>query len=221
MAHRTSASGLHTARMVLMHNNLTVKLEQPYKGLTNSDAHLSIIIDNATQAHVVADLRPEFYVWQDRLWNNLATADQLAEFLKRLIEAVEAIPHDPPTQETPTFGGRFPVHQWSSIRMRPLPISKAGLEASRWIFNFYDVVAKDHPEIADDMLRVMIAKLCDVSLGLRKISQYLKFLKEVYGRLLNRDIYKDEVLDIFEAVGVVIEKLPNFHDRREEGKLLV
>jgi hypothetical protein len=224
MAHRSSAPALHAARIILKSYDLAViPPEQLPSGrvpnLRADFAHLSVIIDLATNIHLVAALRPKLYHWQEILREGIPSmrlAAQLAGFLDELEEAYAAMPKytggskTTVTLETPSqFGGKPQV----------IVLTKPAMEVSRFIFHYYSVTPKKglpDPELD----RIRIAKLADVSLNINRTVQVPDIARNCKTRLLEGSATKEEVQQSFRALGILLEHLPNYEEREEVSKLL-
>jgi hypothetical protein len=226
MAHRTSAAALRTARMILQQYELTVRPPETLVSgrldkLTNSEAHVAIVIDYATNIFQLVSLRPEIIYWQTRLRLGSATAPQVAGLLKKLLDAFDALPKDGISDEpvTSTFA---PPPQYEKLKQIVVRISKPSKEVSRFIFHYYIPKPKSESFACDEMIhRLKIAHLAEASLGLRRAYAFFPKIKEELKRLVDGHATEVEVKACMRDVGIVLEYIPTYEDRREEGKILI
>lgn len=221
MAHRTSASALHTARVILKNYDLTVRPPETLvsgriDNLKADEAHLAIIIDYATNAFEVALLRPEVRYWQRRLMSGSATAPQIAGFMAKLLKAFALIPRNDASAPASTFAlpKEFTVKQ-----PKPVVLSKAACETSRFVFHYYEVHPHGH-KADEDFDRHQIARLAEVSLGLDRAQNAVPLLAETLGSLEQGKATETDIRICLRKAGVLMQYLPTFEEREEEVKLL-
>lgn len=224
MAHLTSAAALRTARLILREYDLTVRPPESLvsgriDNLTNSEAHVAVIVDYATNIFQITSLRPEVCFWQARLKFGTATAPQVAGFFKKLSDAFEALPKDVSEESiTTTFA---PPPQYDTLKPVVMKISKPAKEVSRFIFHYYSPVPKSESIANEDAIhRLKIAYLAEAALGLRRTYEFIPKLREELKRLVGGQATELEVKKCMRDVGVILEYIPTYADRREEGKIL-
>lgn len=219
MAHRTSAASLHAARVVLKEYELTPRPEEELTGgkipgLKATEAHLAVIIDYATNIFELVKHRPEMDHWIKLMKAGMATAPQIAGYLKRLAEGFEAIPKFPKVAqpmitalETPKEFGAHPVAK---------PLSKAALEASRFIFYYYSPRSKRG--VADLQVdRMRVAILVETSMNLSRVLAAEPLVRLRLEELKKGQLTPTDVRKTLRTLGVLLEYLPNYiGDRREE-----
>lgn len=230
MAHRSSASALHTARMVLKFYALTVRTEEqmrsgvrPITGLLASEAHLSIIIDKATNAFEIAKLRPQVAYWMRRLRYEPPTSElarQMGFFIRTLVVALELIPQDKLEHPAVSTATGLPVPEvspWSVISL-----SRFAILATRAIWQYYTVMPLNpNPADSDYITQLELTRLIDVSLGLRKAVKAIPILRSNMAMLADGSATPGNIKACMRATGVLLEYLPNYEEREEEVKLLV
>ncbi len=220
MAHRTSAAALHAARVIL--RNFNIEVIPPEKlasgripNLQNNEACLAVIIDLTTNVFEISALRPELRYWQKHLFAGTASADQIANFFRRCLDAFEKIPRSleerSVTLETPIeFGGR-PEKQ---------KLSRAALEAARGVFHYYSFKPKTGT-IDAQLDRIEVTKMLEVSLAISRVEPALDLLKTWNDRLRSGSATATGIKSCFRKLGIFLEYLPNYAEREEESKLLV
>jgi hypothetical protein len=228
MAHRTSPAALHAARVILRQYDITVRpADQLVSGaihnLRADEAHLSILIDMTSNAFRVGAMRPELGYWQSRLYDRTATAPQIGNFIRKLIEALESVPQAANAEDVAgldRFLSQLPV----GVVGRPSQcmISRASTEAARYCLHYYDFRAKKPAAFTDGAHeRMEIAKLIEISLGLRHALKALPLLRLVEPQFRDGKLTEAEIARCFREVGVHLEMMPNYEDRREQSKLLL
>lgn len=225
MAHLTSAAALRTARVILKDYTLNVRPPESLVSgridkITNSEAHVAVIVDYATNIYQLASLRPEICFWQNRLRFGVCSASQIAGFLKKLSDAFEALPknaiHDEPVKTTFALPSQFETSK--PIVMK---ISKPAKEVSRFIFHYYEPHPKTESLICDEMIhRLKIAYLAEASLGLRRTYAFFPTLQDELKRLIAGQVTEIEIKKCMRDVGIVLQYIPTYEDSREEGKIL-
>ena len=222
MAHRTSASALNAARSVLSVYNLTVRTPEDLPSgrvanLKADEACLAVIIDYATNIFQLSSLRPELRYWQERMGVDTASAPQIALFLKKVLEAYGTIPQYKPEENQLTTVVESPVE----FRAKPSvqTISKASLEASRFVFYYYSVEPKRGS--ADKHIdRVRVARLVEGSLNMHRIVLALPLVRDCQDDLRRGSVTPKDVKKVLRTLGILLEYLPNYEEREEELKLL-
>jgi len=222
MAHRISAPALHAAvtlkKSYCFEVLPTDRLPSGHlQGLTAQERCLAILIDYATNVFELCLLRPELRYWQDRLFAGTATASQIGAFCKKVLHAYELIPQHSLSstkittlfETPPQFGGRPTV----------FPLSKASLEAARFLFYYYEVRPRKG-RAEGDRDRIMVAKLVEASLELVKVMEGHQRVKTAWDKLKAGQLDVDGVKQCFRELGVALEYLPNYKDREEEVKIL-
>lgn len=225
MAHRTSASALHAARTVLQNYDLTVRPREEVPvgyiaKLRNDEAALAVIIDYVTRVFEVAVMRTKLNYWQQRLKTsqpdaNLAT--QIVHFLHELLEAFSKVPKYSPAENSFLMTMQSPAE----FKSQPvsMPISKAAIEASRAVYQFYRVSPKRG--VTDRTLnQAHIASLIEGSLGLSRAVQSVPVLQHCLDEMRKGDATVSDVKKALRIAGVLMEYLPNYEEREEELKLL-
>lgn len=222
MAHRSCAAALHATRMVMKFNQFTIRppetlVSGAVHNLTASEAHISIIIDKATQAYEIAKLRPELRHWQLRMTQGNATAPQIAQFLKRCVEVMDLVPPELPSVEQKIVSADAPSWgAWSKM-----PLSAASLEAARRLFHYYFVTLLSGDILPENLHRVAVAKIIDVSLGLAKAMKAAPRVRACLDSLRKGNITPEDVQRYLRTIGILLECLPNYEEREDEVKLLV
>lgn len=220
--HRSSAASLRAARIVLEKYNITVRppeslVSGAIPNLTNSEACVSVIIDYATNVFHLSLIRPELRYWQERLFNSTASASQIAGFLQKVIETFNLIPkrkqEESPMVATLTLPPEF--------RSRPVTqeVSKASIEASRFIFHYYAVTPKDG-EVDDSMDRKNVAVLVESSIGISKAMDALPLVAETQSELRGGNATEGSIKKCLRQLGVALAYIPTYEERDEEVKLL-
>jgi hypothetical protein len=233
MPHRSSSAALHAARVLLQHWIITPKPPGDLKSgsihnLKANEAHLSIVIDLASNAYHVALVRPELSYWQKRMTQRTATAPGIGNFVHKLIAALEMIPHAKYEEELEQFAPDVftrAVGQAADVRvqnLQKLAMTRAATEATRYALHYYTFERKVTPVYSDEMLdRIDIGKSIDVSLGLRHALKALPMLRRVEPLLKEGQMKETEIRACLRHVGVYLGQMPHFADREDEVKLLV
>ena len=226
MAHRTSSAALHAARVVLQHYELTVRPPEqiqwnPIRNLQATDVHVAIVIDLVTNAYVVALLRPELRYWQRRLTQGPVDADtpgQVCKFIYKTIEALDSVPKELPSTEKVTRTQAGTDTGWNPM----IELSRASLDATRSLFYYYEVKPLEQSSISSEMEdRLNVAKILEVSLGLRKAVRALPLLHACWNDLRKDGATQAEVRACLRRVGILLGSLPCYQEQDEETKLLV
>lgn len=229
MAHRSSSASLHAARVVLKNFTLTPRPPETLpsgavRNLTNSEAHVSILIDKVSGAHEIAKLRPELRDMQERLAYGTATAPQVQYFVRRVLTAFENVPKDPPVEERKKANAFLPRELPVAIqnKWREAYVSQAALLSMRTIWFYFDVdPVKERSTRDEARLRLEMARYIDVSLALNEALKALPLLRKCEQGLAKGNLTENEVRQIFLDVGICLERLPTYSEREEETKLLV
>lgn len=225
MAHYVSASALHTARVILASYELTPRppetlVSGSIPGLTSSEAHVSVVIDFACNVFHLANLRPEMHYWHHRLHDGTATASQIAGFLKKCLAALEAIPKDNQQIMADFEVPRGFAQDGFAKQVTRRPLSKPAREVARFVFHYYFVKPKAGSS-NEDVDRINIARLAEGSLGLVKALQIVPMVETGLKRLMEGHATETETRKCLREIGVLLEQLPQYQERLEEGKVLV
>lgn len=226
MAHLTSAPALRTARVIL--NNYDLEVRPPetlvsgkIQNLTNSEGHVAVVVDYASNIYQITSLRPEVCFWQNRLMFGTATAPQIANFFKRLLDGFEALPKDT-LEEVPTISTFAVPPQHENVKPVTVKLSKPAKEVSRFIFHYYVPTLKGESVVYDDVThRIKIAFLAEATLGLRRTYEFFPRLKAQLKMLIEGKVTEKDIKICLRAVGIVLEYIPTYEERQEEGKILV
>jgi len=233
MAHRSSPSGLHAAREVLRLYNVTVKRMEDVPGMPPgvlaNEVHLSILIDKATNAHLVCAIRPEIRYWQNRLTARTATSRDIDFFLKRVIETLEMVPEYQKNEEPLGYMAVRPVADeytaGEEIRQQPWRwaiVSKGAYDAMRCLRYWYILVPKNAPLFdGAEQEQVLLAKLIDNSVRISKPVSNLQAIRECRALLLKGDITELDLRKAIRTLGCMFDQVPHYDDLREESMLLV
>lgn len=224
MSHLTSPAALRTARVILKYYDLAVRPPESLVSgridkLTNSEAHVSIVIDHATNIYQLTSLRPEICFWQSRLRFGNATGPQIAGFFKRLLDAFDNLPKENSTEEPTSTTFAAPTEHENSKPV-VVRISKPSKEVSRFIFHYYIPTPKDDSKEDEHTHRLKIVYLAEASLGLRRTYDFFPKLQIELKRLVDGKATEIEIKKCMRAVGIVLEYIPTYADRREEGVIL-
>ncbi len=226
MAHLISAAALRTARVILQYYDLVVRPPESLSSgriekLTNTEAHVAIIIDHATNIYQLASLRPEVCFWQTRLRFGTATAPQLAGFLKKILDAFDTLPKDTIKDESVATTFAQPP-QFQTSKPIVMKISKPAKEVSRFIYHYYDPKPKLNSIGEDEEIhRLKIAYIAEACLALRRVYEFFPKLQTELKKLVDGHVTEVEVKKCMRDVGVVLQYMPSYEDRREEGKILI
>ena len=229
MARLVSAASLFTARELRSVFDFTVR---PVEDLparqaavpAADDRCVAILIDEATQVADVSRLRPELRYWQGRLFDGTAerSAPQLGMFIQKALDSFSRIPQFRAEEHRITTTLASPPE----FEMRPkvMELSKAALEASRFLFHYYRIAPKKVRVIEtpdDDYLnRVSVARIVEVSLGLFRAQKAVPLLAETKALFGRGALTLEDIKRRFRALGILLESLPNYENREEEVKLL-
>lgn len=217
MAHRVSAAALVAAREVLKEYQLEVRPETCALGMTNSEAHVAIVIDLATNIFRLAELRLEHYYWQQRLNARTAEAGALAGYLQRVLGVFASLPQYGADEQPPRVTWQLPP----GLLLPPptTPLTKAAQEAARYLRYYYQATPLDgHYWMPLDGIR--LAMRVDAGLGLASALEAVPLVKRYLDLLLQNQATRKEIRFCFRNLGVLLESLPNYADRREETMLL-
>jgi hypothetical protein len=227
MARRTSAAALHAARVILHRYDIALHpTNAPIAGMLANEKHLAVLIDYTTQAYEVALVRPELRYWHIRMRDGTATAPQLAQYMRRMVEALDKIPGDVAPGlmvQGDTPAGSDTV-KWLSARPRrpQLILHEYAIKTARAINWYYVVTPKVAPLIADEELEFLhLAKLVEISVGLSQALKARPLLRDAEIRMRQGQMTEDECSDCLRGVGVYFEQMPHFEDMRDETLLLV
>ena len=225
MAHSVSAASLHAARTVLKNYDFVVRPPEllpsgRLDGLEPSEKCIAILIDYATNIFKIAELRPELRYWQRRIFAGTATAPQLAMFLNKILEAFSYIPKDDESKFTVTLEAP-PSPVPFKDRQVTHTLSKASREASRFLFYYYTLTAKQKEFQQDETIhRNNVAKLVDVCLETQRMFAALPVIQECQAKLKLGQATLTDIKGYLRKVGIFLEYLPTFENREEERALL-
>jgi hypothetical protein len=218
MAHRVSAPALTAAREVLKEYALEVCPETAAAGMTASEAHVAIVIDLATNVFKIAELRQEHYYWQQRLNAKTAEAAPLATYLKKVMETFATVPQYKHDEQPVRVTWQLPPGVVGMMPPSSL-LTKASREAARYLQHYYRVMPLDgHLLMPIDTIR--IAMRVEAGLGLAEAFEAVPLVQLCLDRLKNNQATRKEIRYCFRNLGVLLESLPNYADRREETMLL-
>lgn len=222
MSKRTSAAAVHAAKILMEHFNFSARPPEEVKsgrvdGILADIRCIAIVVDYATSAFEVANLRPELRYWQERLTERTATPSQLAAFLQKSIEAFDRLPKNGPCEPEVTVTLSTP----REFRSAPttVELSKAAREASRYLFNYYAIVPKRR-EPDEKLDRVRLATLAESALGIARASRAYPLMVDTKNAMRLGKLTEKEIRSKFRTLGILLEYLPNYENREEEVKLL-
>jgi hypothetical protein len=223
MAHRSSAAALHAARVLLRDYDLSVRPPESLPSgripqLKATEAHISVVIDLATNAFRVAELRPELSYWHERIALGTAEAPQIAGFIQRMLDAFGGVPQDLPSDKKFTAVATAPP-EFQFNRPQVVMLSKAAREAARCLFHYYEMRPKKH-QANQEIDRPMVAKLMESSLGLTRAGESIPLLRRCHAALKAGKATVEDVGRCFRQVGVFLEYMSRYEEREEETKLL-
>lgn len=224
MAHRVSAAALTAARSVLASYRLTVKPPQDLPSgyipkLEATDRHLAVIIDYGSNIFEIANLRPELHHWQMRLTNAAASNDlasQVRSYLQRVLDAFAKLP-----KETEPVEVQYNMPHIFGGKQLTLLLSRPAREASRFVYYYYHVTPVKLPLVGEEFHRIEMAKIIDSALGLTRAYPVVPLVEHWHEQLEKGTATKQQIQNCLRSVGILMEYLPNYEDRQEEGKLLV
>jgi hypothetical protein len=217
--HRVSAAALNAAREVLKHYQLVPRPEDiPGKvnGLLANAAHIAIIIDHATAVYKIALLRPEVFYWQTALRSRQVEPVQIEIFLKKVIDTFAETPQYGPQEQIPIVPWEYPV-QWPNPPLQ-LPLTKASLEASRFLWHYYELKPIDHELLAEE--RLLLAKVVESGLGMDRVVPAAPLAQYYYEQVKAGRASPKEIRTCLRSLGVLLAHLPTYADLREETMLL-
>jgi hypothetical protein len=229
MARLVSAAALFAARELRAAFDFTIRLAADLPGgqaavPAADDRCVAILIDEATQVADILRLRPELRYWQGRLFDGTAekSAPQLGAFIQKAIDAFSRVPRFKPEERRSTITMESP--QEFEMKPQVLEISKASMEASRFLFHYYHIRPKRTRVVTtadDDFLdRVAVSKIVEVSLGLFRAQKAVPLLIETKVLFSQGKLTLENLKRRFRALGILLEALPNYEHRDEEVKLL-
>lgn len=232
MPHRSSAAALHAARVVLRHFDITVKPREVMGAQFNAalqadERFLSILIDLASNAFRVALMREQVRWWQEKLTEGTDKSVQITLFLERLIEAMRTVPQAVNQQaiekfqaERPAAGGFSDMGNIKPQAWKMFELSRASIEATKYVMMFYDVVNKKRPPNLEHD-RLEIAKCIEVSLGLVHAMKALPIAAWAAPELRAGRLEYMTVRKVMRDIGVHLDQMPHYADLREDTKLLL
>ena len=220
MARRVSAPALRTAIMLTQEYKFEVRPETGANGMTGSVGHVAIVIDYATGVYKVVEMRPELHYWQHQLTARRAEAPQLAGYLKRLLEAFAQVPQYGP-KERPSV---IPINLLPEFRnigvVDELPATKNVEEMLRYLRHYYvitPVAERPYDPVAD---RVRIMQIAIPHLGLDHAMRAVPLAEFYLERMKQGQVTQREVRECFRRLGIMMEHMPNYWDRKEEMMLV-
>jgi hypothetical protein len=229
-SYRVSAPALRAARLVLENYDLTVKprdrVSVGYRPeLTNHEKHISIVIDYVSNVKDVCEQRTEMAYWHERLRFGTATAPQLAQYLRRLLEAFDHLPKPGRDEiavvmrnETslPNFvQGQSPIPV--SFQSGKYTLTKPAIKSAQALFQFYDIKATKHHLATVER----VAQVIEGGLGLLGACKAQPLAEKCLKGLQARSITLDEVKVFFKDIGLWLNRMPTFEESLEESKILV
>lgn len=165
----------------------------------------------------LAKLRPELRHWQLRMTQGNATAPQISQFLKKCLDTMALVPLEAPAIERKIVSADAPTWgAWSRM-----PLTAASLEAARRLFHYYFVTIISGDVLPENLHRVAVAKIIDVSLGLAKAMKAAPRVQTCLDSLKRGNITPEDVQKYLRTIGILLECLPNYEEREDEVKLLV
>jgi hypothetical protein len=218
MAHRSSAAGIHTARILLKHFKFTPKLGQPVSGLLGTDAHLSVVIDNATNAHILAEQVPRVNHMIRRIRTSPVTAGEVTTFFKDLIEKFEAVPQHTKEEESFIISTMLPDKAYFGT-VRKI-VSKAAIETARWLYYYYDIVPLNGT-VNKEVDFKEVARYAEICLGIPRAMEALPDLHIAFEDLKKGKASEKQIRKCLRETGVLLAHLPRWESSEEVTKLLV
>lgn len=233
MARRSSPAGLHTARAILKHYDLRVKSREEVAGnvsyiptLRATEGHLSVMIDGVTGCKGICELREEWKYWTEQLHLGHPDPTQVLQFAKRIVEEFSKVPQTIIEEsETVTAGSMMLNDARGAAALRlpesTLTISAWAKQAVIYICAFYHLTPRGKIFSNDWSMKMDVAKLIEISLGMRKAMPCLELARKCVKELRADQLRLGDVKAYFRAFGIFLEYLPNFEKHEEESKLLV
>jgi hypothetical protein len=223
---KVSAAALQAARDVLREYALEIRPEYAGKAMTNTEGHVAIVIDYATGVYKIAELRPELAYWQKQILAKTATAPQLIGFLKRLLETLGQIPRYGRNEELVQVAMRLPREWAMVIGPQTQVITKAALEAARYLMHYYIITPLALPSSGGNGVAsaridsVQVARLVNLNLGVSHALQAIPLAEAYLQRLNNGKADQKEIKFCFRDLDIYLSVLPAW-SRTEEVMLLV
>jgi len=206
--------------MILMEYTLEVRPETGAKGMTAAESHVAIVIDYATNVFKVAEIRPELHYWQHRLTARHAEAPQLAGYLKRVLAAFQQVPQYGP-RDQPT---KIPVELFPELSAMgvpdEVPVSKSAEEVFRFLRHYYTITPITGRMFDPAADRIRILQIASPNLGLDEALKAVPLVELYIERMKNGQATQKEVRECFKKLGIFLEALPNYQDRKEEMMLV-
>lgn len=227
MAHRTCSAASHAAHTLLENFSVTLRPAHELPAgtprvLIASEHHIGVIIDLATSAHEVAKVREPLKHWQEVLGhgiNDRRTATQILYYVRDVVAALEKVPRYLHEEQVETVMVLVP--SMTGAAMPRLVLTKAAKLAAKALFEVYQITSKNKRASTDPRItRLEVARCIDVCLGLRQALRVLPLMKRCEAGLVQGKLTLDQVVAHLRELGVRLEYLPNFEDRRDEVKLL-
>jgi hypothetical protein len=217
---KSSAPAVATSRAILREYSLEVKIETGAVGMTASIGCVAIVIDHATNIPQLVGLRPELHYWQRQLSARKAEAPQLASFLKTLIEAYRQIPRYAPEEIAEKVAFETQIPELRSFVPKEIPLSKADVEAVRFLNHFYKITPIGGREFNERTDCLHMAEIASYYLGLDHAMKGFPLAELFLDRLKNGQATEKEIRLCFRDLGVFLEYLPNYRERQEEMMLV-
>ena len=223
MSHLVSAPSVEVAGNLLKKFNFEVLPEEKLPAGTDhrlkaDERCIAVIVECATNVAEVAKLRPEVGFWQMKLANGLATAPQIATFLQKIVNTFAMTPQYRGNEGKITTTLASPAE--FGLRPMVVDISKAALEASRFLFSYYRITPKRNTVETEEMTRLRVATLAESNLGFARAMRVLPIVIEMQRGMAAGKLSEMDIKRRFRQIGVLLEYLPNYEDRREESKIL-
>jgi hypothetical protein len=218
MAHRSSAPAIHNARVLLKFFTFIPKPGQPVPGLLGTDAHLSIVIDHASNAHILAEQLPRVNHMIRRLRTSVVSAGEIATFFKDLIEKFEAIPQHTKDEESFLVSTVLPSEAYFGTVTRP--VSKVSIEIARWLYFYYDIVPISGTANKEVDFKE-VARYTEATIGIPRAMEVLPELRKTFEDLRQGQATERQVRLCLREAGVKLAHLPCWETTEEVTKLLI
>jgi hypothetical protein len=220
MARRVSAPAFRTARVILQSYKMTVRPDTGAVGMTGGESHVAIVIDYATNVFKIAELRPELHYWQRQLTARRAEAPQLAGYLQKLIAAFKQVPQYGPKDRPDTVPMEL-LPQFATIGVPDaFPVSKNAEEVYRFLKHYYVITPMEERAFDAVEDRIQIVRIAASNLGLDHALKGLPLAELYLDRLKHGQATQKEIRNCFKNLGIFLESMPNYRDRKEEMMLV-
>jgi len=94
------------------------------------------------------------------------------------------------------------------------------VESARFLMHYYQLYPRDGHDYTPDVDRIWLAQAVEAGLGIARAMELVPVARFYCERIKAGQATAKEIRACFRKLGILLEYLPNYADRREESLLL-